>query len=665
MCPGTESNCLHTDFQSVALPVELPGRFRVRVVYQKNRPRVSRRDDRTPDWLRRPVFSCQPPPAWRSRASARYSLRASGCQQLTRVEPVQRPHRIEHGRQVARELAVVGATVVPQGAAVRQRSEAKDFLHAAVAVGRDDQDAPGQRRASRHPHHDVVVKLALLPVVDQVVAAGAGPGAPTAARRDQVAETAPAARLKDRGGLAPRHFLRLETLTAAPRSSREFLRKTSCPATICRRPGVARGLLTWTAPCRQRAPPSSPRSRLACLPSRPHVAAARLDPAVSRHGRSAGAGGGQACGPVCDNFCTYGSVLDANGCPTCACEPDPGCPTIELNCGRIYCPTASPPTRAAVRPASAPRGRFATASRRRACTKSLPPICDCDPGRACAESECGGPPPPVQPAPCPDGSVPPFELRPQRRPADVRMAGQRRARRHGVTTARALGSGAPPDAPCWGPDRGVAFGRFRAPQHAQPACNPARLRVAAGGAVGQRHVRGRARQLRRGVGVHGPPAADRDEPRDYATPAEVECPTPRRQRRAGRVRRRRPARFLWYRMSRFAEPDPGGVGAAPARRPATKITGSSYGAPARAGSAAVARAPAGGAVRAADAAAAPRSLDFNADARDLPRGPSRLPNARPGPTRQQSVSARARVCRVPRAPVFRSRGVCASFFRES
>jgi hypothetical protein len=27
LCPGTESNCLHTDFQSVALPVELPGRF--------------------------------------------------------------------------------------------------------------------------------------------------------------------------------------------------------------------------------------------------------------------------------------------------------------------------------------------------------------------------------------------------------------------------------------------------------------------------------------------------------------------------------------------------------------------------------------------------------------------------------------------------------------
>ena len=27
LCPGTESNCLHTDFQSVALPVELPGRL--------------------------------------------------------------------------------------------------------------------------------------------------------------------------------------------------------------------------------------------------------------------------------------------------------------------------------------------------------------------------------------------------------------------------------------------------------------------------------------------------------------------------------------------------------------------------------------------------------------------------------------------------------------
>ena len=31
----------------------------------------------------------------------------------------------------------------------------------------------------------------------------------------------------------------------------------------------------------------------------------------------------QACGPVCLIFCLYGNVLDANGCPTCACNPAP------------------------------------------------------------------------------------------------------------------------------------------------------------------------------------------------------------------------------------------------------------------------------------------------------------------------------------------------------
>jgi hypothetical protein len=42
-CPGTESNCLHTDFQSVALPVELPGRFLSGVgTYATRRPLVNR-----------------------------------------------------------------------------------------------------------------------------------------------------------------------------------------------------------------------------------------------------------------------------------------------------------------------------------------------------------------------------------------------------------------------------------------------------------------------------------------------------------------------------------------------------------------------------------------------------------------------------------------------
>ena len=75
-----------------------------------------------------------------------------------------------------------------------------------------------------------------------------------------------------------------------------------------------------------------------------------------------------------------------------------------------------------------------------------------------------------------------------------------------------------------------------------------------------------------------PPAADHDEPRDYATPAEVECPTPAGDAELGECANEGPF-DLWYRMSRFAEPDPGGVGTAPARRTATKIISSSYGAP--------------------------------------------------------------------------------------
>ena len=79
--------------------------------------------------------------------------------------------------------------------------------------------------------------------------------------------------------------------------------------------------------------------------------------------------------------------------------------------------------------------------------------------------------------------------------------------------------------------------------------------------------------------VMGAPAADRDEPRDYATPAEVECPTPAGDADLGECADEGPF-DLWYRMSRFAQPDPGGVGSAPARRSAAaKITGSSYGAP--------------------------------------------------------------------------------------
>jgi hypothetical protein len=36
-----------------------------------------------------------------------------------------------------------------------------------------------------------------------------------------------------------------------------------------------------------------------------------------------GVADGGKCGPVCTIFCEYGNVLDASGCPTCACNPAP------------------------------------------------------------------------------------------------------------------------------------------------------------------------------------------------------------------------------------------------------------------------------------------------------------------------------------------------------
>ena len=41
------------------------------------------------------------------------------------------------------------------------------------------------------------------------------------------------------------------------------------------------------------------------------------------------------CGPVCDIYCQYGNVADANGCPTCQCNPDP-CATVKC-AGGTHC----------------------------------------------------------------------------------------------------------------------------------------------------------------------------------------------------------------------------------------------------------------------------------------------------------------------------------------
>ncbi len=39
-----------------------------------------------------------------------------------------------------------------------------------------------------------------------------------------------------------------------------------------------------------------------------------------------------ACGPVCAIYCPYGNVVDASGCPTCACNPPPTDPCASVKC---------------------------------------------------------------------------------------------------------------------------------------------------------------------------------------------------------------------------------------------------------------------------------------------------------------------------------------------
>ncbi len=56
-------------------------------------------------------------------------------------------------------------------------------------------------------------------------------------------------------------------------------------------------------------------------------------------GGNTGSGGKEMCGPVCEIYCAYGNVLDAKGCPTCACMPKPVvCPTIAC---LVACPNGN------------------------------------------------------------------------------------------------------------------------------------------------------------------------------------------------------------------------------------------------------------------------------------------------------------------------------------
>lgn len=79
---------------------------------------------------------------------------------------IERGLRLNHG-QLAAELAVDWAALVPQRCALRHLCEAEHFLHAAVAVGCDDEDRlwdVGLRVVDTHD--SLVVERSLLSVAE-------------------------------------------------------------------------------------------------------------------------------------------------------------------------------------------------------------------------------------------------------------------------------------------------------------------------------------------------------------------------------------------------------------------------------------------------------------------------------------------------------------------
>jgi hypothetical protein len=91
--------------------------------------------------------------------------------EFARVEPVHRDGSREDGAELSGELEGSGASVVPESVAIGHFPKADDFLHSAVAVCSDDENASREICSFRKSDDDVVVELSLRPVSDEVVAA--------------------------------------------------------------------------------------------------------------------------------------------------------------------------------------------------------------------------------------------------------------------------------------------------------------------------------------------------------------------------------------------------------------------------------------------------------------------------------------------------------------
>ena len=94
-----------------------------------------------------------------------------GTEQLARVEPVVRRGALQDFRKRSGKFTHPRAAPVPERRALRNFVEAQHFLHAAVAVRCDRKDLAGQRFLVVEAHDDVVMKLALSPMIDEIVSA--------------------------------------------------------------------------------------------------------------------------------------------------------------------------------------------------------------------------------------------------------------------------------------------------------------------------------------------------------------------------------------------------------------------------------------------------------------------------------------------------------------
>lgn len=92
-----------------------------------------------------------------------------GREEIAGIEPMHRAGARQNGRNCTGELGVVRTPIVPQREPIRHVSETKELLHAAIAIGGNDQNATWQlRRGAPKPEHDIVMELALRPVIEMV-----------------------------------------------------------------------------------------------------------------------------------------------------------------------------------------------------------------------------------------------------------------------------------------------------------------------------------------------------------------------------------------------------------------------------------------------------------------------------------------------------------------